>query len=900
MISRIIKKTADLSKIQKVDQLEGPLYQLENGGHTFEITCLMNGAAAAVSGTVSARFLRADEETVYFTGTLSGNVVIITLPQSCYNVNGRFSMVVFVAGDDITSAVYAVAGSIYRSTSDHIIDPTEEIPSLEELIAQIDACEQATENANAAASHAVRYDAAQSLTDAQKAQGRTNIGAASAGDVDDLKGAITDITGNEQISDWVGNKKYIDLSGASVNVSSPYTSSTSNCRCMLVEATEGDIFTVTVTGGTKSRAYGFIDANGLILDKTASGVTLTEEVIAAPEDTAYLAVNDTSLAGSVYSGYLVKKYASDITALQTGLNGAEANIDKADTDIEILNGEVFSGVDMSEMSWTIGGWSTNNGSSTSSTNRIRTDSSIMGLNYIVDTDAGANFYVVFYKANGTTYAGYNDLGYITKCNIADIASGISNAASFRLVVSFDPQRSVASEEVSTLAAKIHLTQSVIGRHTDEITDLQNAIVGKGYIQTEADRVAEKVRNVQTGNTLTFVAVSDLHYNVDSEVTQKALEDMRDGVKAIANQVHIDFYSCFGDIIYRLSSNGDFEKGKAEAIGVTKLLNDSFGIAPQIRMVGNHDPNAEGSTGYFTPEQMYAFTGIYSTILTKNADEPEQGYGYHDFEKQKIRLIVLNTSRYSPTPTQESTQYTFGRVQAAWLGDALDISDKDGYENWQIVIFAHIALDELKSDGSTVLNGGALSEYTRIFNAYINGSSWSMTGYSKDYSGKNGAKLAVYLNGHHHAYIAKNMNYYNTSRELQYPMALADLYIPHALCEPTASPKDRTYPSMDGVSYFKTVDTAESTSFVVITLDPMAKAVYAHHYGAGIDIILHYEPTTTSSLTTALTSPTWSTNDSTIATVSGGTVTPIAEGYTMVWAKSETDNTLEVWNYQAVV
>lgn len=154
MISRIIKKTVDLSKIQKVDQLEGPLYQLESGGHTFEITCLMDGAAASVSGTVSARFLRADEETVYFTGTLTGSVASVTLPQSCYNVNGRFGLVVFIAGNDITSAVYAVAGNVYRSTSDHIIDPTEEIPSLEDLIAKIGDCEDATEAANAAASTA--------------------------------------------------------------------------------------------------------------------------------------------------------------------------------------------------------------------------------------------------------------------------------------------------------------------------------------------------------------------------------------------------------------------------------------------------------------------------------------------------------------------------------------------------------------------------------------------------------------------------------------------------------------------------------------------------------------------------------------------------------------------------
>lgn len=151
MISRVIKKTVYLDAVQKVDQLDGPLYQLEESGHTFEITCMSGGTAAAVSGTVSGRFLRADETTVYFTGTLSGNVASLTLPQSCYSVNGRFGLVVFISGNDVTSAIYAVAGNVYRSTSETIIDPTGEIPSLEELIAQIEACEDATEAATNAA-----------------------------------------------------------------------------------------------------------------------------------------------------------------------------------------------------------------------------------------------------------------------------------------------------------------------------------------------------------------------------------------------------------------------------------------------------------------------------------------------------------------------------------------------------------------------------------------------------------------------------------------------------------------------------------------------------------------------------------------------------------------------------
>jgi len=190
MISRIITKTVDLQKVQKTDQLEGPLYQLENEGHTFRIVCNMGTDPASISGTASARFLRPDETTVYFTGSISGNVVEITLPQSCYTVNGRFGMVVFVTGGGVASAVYAVAGTVARSTTEDVIDPTETIPSLEELIAQIEACEQATDNANAAAQHAVRFDTAQTLTDAQKTQARTNIDVPSNEKFDDFSDAF--------------------------------------------------------------------------------------------------------------------------------------------------------------------------------------------------------------------------------------------------------------------------------------------------------------------------------------------------------------------------------------------------------------------------------------------------------------------------------------------------------------------------------------------------------------------------------------------------------------------------------------------------------------------------------------------------------------------------------------
>lgn len=153
-MNRTISKTVDLSRFQSVDQLTSPLYQLEVDGHTFEITVLQNKEPVTVTGSVAARFIRPDGTTVSFNGTKSGNVVSITLPQACYLYNGRFGMVVFVSGSGTTMALYACAGSVYKSTTDAIIDPDGNIPTLEELLAEIEACEDATAAANAAATNA--------------------------------------------------------------------------------------------------------------------------------------------------------------------------------------------------------------------------------------------------------------------------------------------------------------------------------------------------------------------------------------------------------------------------------------------------------------------------------------------------------------------------------------------------------------------------------------------------------------------------------------------------------------------------------------------------------------------------------------------------------------------------
>ena len=461
----------------------------------------------------------------------------------------------------------------------------------------------------------------------------------------------------------------------------------------------------------------------------------------------------------------------------------------------------------------------------------------------------------------------------------------------------------AAPSLENTNQKVSEIESDLNGVIADVTDIKDSVYGQTYVQEEADRVAAKVRSVQTGKTLTFVAVSDLHYSVynlssDPEtpaLVQAALKDMRDGINGIAGQTHIDFYACFGDVIYQWTSHGaNYENGVQEMIGVTKLLNSAFGNNPQVRMVGNHDPNCENSNDKeFSAYELYAFTGIYSDMLEKIT--PYGGYGHHDFDRQKIRLIVLNTSSYARDEdlTNGTTRYSFGFIQAYRLCGMLDLSEKEDAQDWQIIICSHVALD---TSGQTTI-----CKHTSVINAYLTGGTWSGGGYSYDFSGKNAAKLALHMNGHAHTYWFKNLVYRNASGEAQSVTPLANLYVPNAL--PGREGFSLLSEADGGIEYTKTAGTAESTAFQVITIDPEAKIVYAHHYGAGIDIIMHYDPqavTAETTLTTDLASPEWYSKDTDVATVSDGIVTPVASGNTMIWCKSDDDNCCEVWNIGVTV
>ena len=146
-------------------QLTGNLFSADNSGNLIGVEILDNGSPAVFVGTevVTGYAIRSDGATVTVTGSMSGttnNKVSIILPASAYICPGEIRIIIKV--DAVT--VGACIGYVYRTTTDTLVDPGHVIPSIEELLEQIDDCEEATAAAMKVANVTVSAEAASGTT----------------------------------------------------------------------------------------------------------------------------------------------------------------------------------------------------------------------------------------------------------------------------------------------------------------------------------------------------------------------------------------------------------------------------------------------------------------------------------------------------------------------------------------------------------------------------------------------------------------------------------------------------------------------------------------------------------------------------------------------------------------
>lgn len=152
----IIKKNTELTR-QLFKTALGGFFGTKNAeAHRFEISLFRNGervqlqnsnivTGAFINYTNMSTVLLSDE----YTSVEDGNAIVV-LSDGCYMLPGRFCLTINV--DDVT--VFAGEGTLSATQTDTIYDPDDIVPSLEDVLAQVDAARQAAAAANEAAANA--------------------------------------------------------------------------------------------------------------------------------------------------------------------------------------------------------------------------------------------------------------------------------------------------------------------------------------------------------------------------------------------------------------------------------------------------------------------------------------------------------------------------------------------------------------------------------------------------------------------------------------------------------------------------------------------------------------------------------------------------------------------------
>lgn len=358
-----------------------------------------------------------------------------------------------------------------------------------------------------------------------------------------------------------------------------------------------------------------------------------------------------------------------------------------------------------------------------------------------------------------------------------------------------------------------------------------------YVQTEAEAVAQRVTDVQTGRTLTIGCLSDIHYPYGAD-SADATRHAAQGFGRIRETVRLNLCAMLGDVIS--GASGDTKTiSDPHFRTVNRMLSEAFGREKQLRTAGNHDCLPYNAAGSYTPDELFARIGAFSDT-ERDTGNRNGGYGFIDFDDLKFRVIGLNTCDIDgialKTAADDFSACRIGAPQLAWLiGTALNFSDKTDVSDWSVVLLGHHPLDwtpATYTDANEKTWAMSVAPALAVLDAYVQGSSGSAsvdgTAIRYDFSSGSRAKIVCQLHGHTHNYVTGTMGTSGIWR---------------LACPNVLPGRENEYTNKTGMAeettYGKTAGTKDDTSFCIFTIDPVSETIYAHHYGAGYDRTLSY-------------------------------------------------------------
>ena len=378
-------------------------------------------------------------------------------------------------------------------------------------------------------------------------------------------------------------------------------------------------------------------------------------------------------------------------------------------------------------------------------------------------------------------------------------------------------------------------------------------IGDAMFDSEIEDTISKVKNLTDSPSLVFPWVTDIHRYSSNASGVQTFDTMVNNMKQVLESVKCDF----------LLNTGDMTDGATKDTTTTQVNTCikqflELGI-PYVWTHGNHDTNYDqGSQYVFTVPEIYA--KYFSTTRGTEYNVDTNGTDYYiDFPFQKVRLIVIDANQPGIN-TSLPNRYAYDEDTVTWLATALDT------DNTVIVCVHQSPIATQVYNNTTTTNASGIVSALQTF---VN----------------NGGNL-IMLSGHSHLDVAFVSPWLAVMQDCQRFTDIAE----------TVTDEDHSITGyIDHVrKNARTSGTVTEDCWTMCVYKPIENELDLVRFGAGIDRYFHITAIAPTTLTSKLTGTlTWSSSDTSVATVADGVVTGVATGRCAILAKDANDN-YECW------
>ena len=156
-INTIHPYRVDLEECPLAVQLTQPLNHQDALADVFTVAVRRGMKPVDLTGMTVTAYLTFGEtrQTLPLSGTVNGSTASVTLTADCYKLPGLFTLVMQLQDGEVRHTILRVCGLIDRTACDDLIASGDLLPTLSELLAEIDGMREATSAAHAASEEAL-------------------------------------------------------------------------------------------------------------------------------------------------------------------------------------------------------------------------------------------------------------------------------------------------------------------------------------------------------------------------------------------------------------------------------------------------------------------------------------------------------------------------------------------------------------------------------------------------------------------------------------------------------------------------------------------------------------------------------------------------------------------------